>query len=230
MSWNRLCAAGIAVLAASATGALAADLPEVPSPVEAATVSNALGLYLHAGAGGVILSESAKIKAGGQTMVGATISIQPQVTGVIELGQFITPNLALSATAGWPPIAKVEAAGTMDGYGQMGQVTYGPVAFTAHYHFTGLGRFQPYIGAGPVVLLVFKEKDGLMSDLFTHNSVGAAIQAGADFMLDEHWGLFVDVKKAILRTKVEGFIGVVPIDAKVKLDPLVLSGGVTYRF
>jgi outer membrane protein len=106
-----------------------------------------------------------------------------------------------------------------------------PVAHTmAEAKFVDLGRFQPYLGAGPAFMYVFDDNDGLMNRLKVKEAVGFAFQAGADFMIDQHWGLFVDAKKAILRTHATGFLGVLPVKADVKLDPLVLSGGLTYRF
>jgi outer membrane protein len=60
--------------------------------------------------------------------------------------------------------------------------------------------------------------------------MGVAFQVGADYMITDNWGVFVDVKKAILRTEATGFLGPAPIRADVKLDPLVLHTGVTYRF
>jgi outer membrane protein len=69
-----------------------------------------------------------------------------------------------------------------------------------------------------------------MNELKVKNTVGIAFQAGADIMVNRHWGVFVDVKKALLRTTATGYLGPAPVKADVKLDPLVLSGGVTYRF
>ena len=53
----------------------------------------------------------------------------------------------------------------MKGIGRLGETTYGPMALTAHYHFTGLGRLQPYVGVGAAFMYVFDEKDGLMGQL-----------------------------------------------------------------
>jgi outer membrane protein len=49
-------------------------------------------------------------------------------------------------------------------------------------------------------------------------------------MFTDHWGVFFDVKKILLRTEATGFLGPAPIRADVKLDPLVLHTGVTFRF
>jgi outer membrane protein len=104
------------------------------------------------------------------------------------------------------------------------------MTLTAHYHFSGLGRLQPYIGAGPAFMYVFDDKDGIMGDLKIGHTVGFAVQIGADYMITDRWGIFVDVKKAILRTDATGSLGVAPVSADIKLDPLVVHTGVTFRF
>jgi outer membrane protein len=210
----------------------AADLPSAailpPAPL---AVSDALpSFYVHVGPAGLIMDEGAALKVAGQKQAGATIAIKSQVTPAVELGYFVTRNLAVSFTGGIPPLAKIEAAGTMRGYPTVGKASYGPMTLTAHYHFVDLGRFQPYVGVGPAFMYVFDNNDGLLGDLKVKNTVGVAFQAGADFMINRNWGVFVDVKKALLRTTATGFLGTYPVRADVKLDPLVLSGGLTYRF
>jgi outer membrane protein len=219
-------ALAVSMVCASIPAALAAD-PAHPSLSE---IGLRPGFYLHIGPAGVFLDEGATMKADGQRVPGADISIAPQPTAVVEAGYFFTPNLAVSLTGGLPPFAEIEAAGSLKGLGMVGETTYGPVTLTAHYHFTGLGRVQPYIGLGPAFMVVFDETDGLMGDLQIDHAFGFAFQAGLDLMLDKHWGVFVDVKKAILRTRATGFIGPVPVEADVTLDPLVLNAGVSYRF
>jgi outer membrane protein len=210
----------------------AADLPSVPPPPPAPLGFSdvPLGLYAHVGPAGLIMDEGATLKVAGQKQVGATIAIKSQVTAAVEVGYFVTHNLAVSFTGGIPPLAKIEADGTMKGYPTIGKASYGPMTLTAHYHFLDLGRFQPYVGAGAAYMYVFDDNDGLMNRLKVKEALGFAFQAGADFMIDQHWGVFVDAKKAILRTHATGFLGPMPVKADVKLDPLVLSGGLTYRF
>jgi outer membrane protein len=222
--WIALAAAALASLGTAVSAAdrpASPDRPAAPSPPS---------FYLHLGPAGVFLAEDAKMSAFGQPVVGATISIKSQLTFVVEAGYFVTPNVAVSFTGGLPPVAKIEAAGTMNGLGKVGATTYGPMTLTAHYHFTEFGRVQPYIGAGPAFMYVFDDEDGLLSDLKVQHTVGVAFQAGVDLMLDEHWGAFVDFKKAILRTKAVGFLGPAPVKADVTLDPAVINAGVTYRF
>jgi outer membrane protein len=220
------------ILGAAATSASAADVPaERPAAVApVATFQRPPSFYVHVGLAGVILDEGAKINVGGYRVIGGDISIKPQVTPAVEVGYFFTPELAVSFTGGFPPHIKVEAAGTMNGMGLVGRSTYGPMTLTAHYHFQGLGRFQPYLGLGAAFMVVFDRSDGLMTRLEIDNAAGVALQAGADYMIDDHWGIFVDVKKAYLRTEARGFLGPAPVKADLKLDPAVVHGGVTYRF
>ena len=207
--------------------ALGSDLASVPHGKRRSALS---GAYLHVGPAGLVLDEGVSIRAAGQPHVGADIFVKSQLTLGIEAGYFLNPNFAISLTGGIPPVAKIELSGTMSGMGTVGKTTYGPVGLTAHYHFREFGRVQPYAGVGPVLFYVFDDEDGVLTNLKARHSVGFALQAGADFMLDENWGVFIDVKKVFLQTQAHGSLGGLPIKADVRLDPLVVHSGVTYRF
>lgn len=197
------------------------------SPVAPSWLS---GWFLHVGPAGLVLNESAKISLGGARVPGASISIDPQLTGAVEFGYFFNPNFAVSFTGGFPPTVDVLGRGTVAGLGRLGTATYGPATLTAHYHFTGFGNIQPYIGAGPTFMYVFNTKDGAMADLKMQNAIGFAVQAGVNIMVNQNWGVFFDVKKAYLRSTASGNLGGAPVKGKVVLDPLVIHTGVTYKF
>jgi outer membrane protein len=228
MLGNRLTALALAALGLFATAASAADLRGTQGPED--TPPDAGFFFVHLGPAGLVLDEGAEIYAGGYRIPGGDISVKSHVTFAAEVGYYFTPNIAVSFTGGFPPNVKIEADGSMDGLGRVGATTYGPMTVTAHYHFTGLGRLQPYVGIGPAFMYVFDSKDGLMGTLNIDHAMGVAFQVGADYMINDHWGVFVDVKKAILRTEATGFLGAAPIRTDIKLDPLVLHTGVTYRF
>jgi outer membrane protein len=219
--------ASVLSAAAVTQGALAADAPQ---PQAASPAPATPRFFLHLGPAGLILDEGANIYTAGAQVPGGTIKIKQHLTFAVEAGYFLTPNIAVSFTGGLPPNVKIEAAGVMAGMGRVGATTYGPMTATVHYHFTGLGRFQPYIGAGPTFMYVFDQKDGIMSTLRVDNAFGFAVQVGADYMFNDTWGVFVDVKKAILRTDGTGFLGPVPVKADIRLDPLVVHTGLTIRF
>jgi outer membrane protein len=224
------CATAMAMAAISGL-AHAADLPAPRGSMPVApTMTKLPSWFIHLGPGGVFLAESAKMNAGGFPLTGATISVDPQLTPVLEVGYFITPNFAVSVTGGLPPKISIKGAGTVAGLGTLGTAVYGPATLTAHYHFTNFGRFQPYIGGGLAIMKVFSTSDRVLSNLKIEDTFGPALQIGADFMIDDNWGAFIDVKKAFLRTISTGSLGGVPVRAKTTLDPLVVHSGLTYRF
>lgn len=186
--------------------------------------------FVHVGPGAVILSESAKMNAGGAPISGASVKIDPQITPVVEIGYRFTPNFSVSLTGGLPPKIQFNGTGPIAGLGPLGDAVYGPATLTAQYRFAPIGAFHPYIGAGVAVLRIFSTTDRALTNLRIADAVGPAFQIGAEFMFNDRWGMFVDVKKAFLRTEARGTLGPVPVRAKVTLDPLVLHSGVVYRF
>jgi outer membrane protein len=186
--------------------------------------------FVHVGPAIVAPDENAKMSAGGAPLAGANVTIDSRWTIEGEVGRYITPNIAIAVAAGYPPTFKVDAAGSIAAMGTAGKMTGGPAGLLAQYHFNRNGMIQPYVGAGASFLVVFDTKDGVMSDLQAKSSIGAALQAGADVMVDDHWGAFIDVKKAWVGTIATGFMGAVPIRAKVSVDPVVGNVGVAYHF
>lgn len=74
-------------------------------------------------------------------------------------------------------------------------------------------------------------------------SWGVVGQAGADYMFDENWGVNVDVKYVMMEPKVHARGSVflrgagqrfspiyAPVNVDVKINPIVVSAGLTYRF
>lgn len=196
----------------------------LPPPVEAKR------FYLHLGPVGLIYSESAKMSAGGFGIPGADVRIPNSLSFAFEVGYHLTPNFAIGFAGGFPPLAKVEARGSLTGLGTLGKTQGGPIALTAQYHFTGMGAFQPYVGVGPAAMIIFGSKDGLVQDLKVEHALGVTGQIGFNYMINESWGAFVDVKKVFLKTRTTGSMGGVPIRGTVTLDPLVVHTGLTYRF
>ena len=178
----------------------------------------------------LFLSEGADIEAGGARIPGGTISVGTHTTGTVEFGYYFTPNFSVGFTGGFPPSVGINGAGTLAGVGKLGSITYGPTALTAQYTFTDFGRIKPYIGAGPMFMIVFDEDDAALKGLNVKGAVGAVVQAGVDLEVTDRWGLFADIKKGYLRTTATGTLGGTPVAADVKLDPLAVSMGIKLRF
>ena len=186
--------------------------------------------YVHLGPGQLAPDESAEIEAGGAPFVGADVSIDSSITAAVEIGRFVTPNLAVSLTGGLPPTEDVNGAGSLAFAGKLGELQYGPGAVTAHYHFNRGGMIQPYVGAGFALMVVFKDDDGAATDLEVENAAGPAVQVGADFMFNDRYGAFIDYKKAFFSTEATGNLGPTPFVADIQVDPSFLHAGLSIRF
>jgi outer membrane protein len=114
--------------------------------------------------------------------------------------------------------------------GTLGSALYGPMTLTAEYHFNREGKFQPYVGAGAAFLLIFKTKDGAVTDLKAKDDVGEAVSAGFDYMLTPKTGIYVDARNTWLKTTTTGFLGPAAVVGKVRLDPAAYSVGLVHRF
>lgn len=114
-----------------------------------------------------------------------------------------------------------------------------PATVTVKYHFTESG-VRPYIGAGPTWFLFIDEKPGAAAVTLLaatkqklDNRFGVVAQAGIDIPLgDKGFGISFDAKKYFLRTTAHWYnaAGTEVLSTKHKLDPWVVSGGVSYRF
>lgn len=186
--------------------------------------------FVHFGPAQVAPHEKATMTAGGSPVPGADVSIANRWTAEGEVGYFLTKNVAIAAAGGFPPKFTVVAAGTLSGLGAAGKMTGGPAGLLAQYHFNPEGKVQPYVGAGASFLVVFDTEDGALQNLKARSAVGTALQVGSNFMVNDRWGAFIDVKKAFVKTVAKGTLGGAPVRAEVKVDPIVTNFGVAYRF
>ena len=159
-------------------------------------------------------------------------------TPSVQIGRFLTDHIAVNATLGLPPKIDIYGGGTIgvlpDGKGgftgKLGEITYGPTAFTLQYHFTREGRVRPYVGVGASYLITFDTKDGAFQNLKVGDDLAPAIEVGTDLMVSNKLGLFMDVKKAFLRPTAYGTFQGQDVVGKTQLDPWVFSGGLAIHF
>lgn len=239
-----------AMLAAlTITRAAAADLTPVPEPLPPAPPL----FYVHVGALGVFTLPDAQSTGGGffnflpipPGALGPTsaqgaisnVAIRPNYTLGLEAGYFITPNIAIALSAGVPPVAHLKATGLtlvpQLGTNLLGSVRYGPAMGILQYHFTNFGAFQPYAGIGAAYVLNFGNiSDGILTNLSVDQNFGLVLQAGADYMLTQNWGVYVDVKKVFYATDVSGDLLnlAIPIRTHVQLDPWAAGAGITFKY
>lgn len=112
-----------------------------------------------------------------------------------------------------------------------------PATVTAKLHFD-LGGVKPYVGAGPAYFLWVSDKPGAatiplgVTDTDLSDEFGLALQAGFDIPInDAGFGLTFDAKRYFIDTTARWYAGeTLAIETEHKLDPWVLSAGVSYRF
>ena len=242
---------GAALLAALfITRAEAADLTPTPEPPPPAPPI----FYVHVGALGVFTLPNAMPTGGGffntlpippgalgpGSPQGAlsNVAIRPIYTVGLEAGYFITPNIAVALSAGIPPILHVKATNlTLTpflGTNLLGSARFGPAMGLLQYHFTNFGAFQPYLGAGAAYVLMFSNiSDGILTNFGVDQNWAFVLQAGADYMLTQNWGVYVDLKKLIYyNPPFQGNLlnlGV-PVRTLGSLDPWVVGAGITFKY
>ena len=127
--------------------------------------------------------------------------------------------------------------GSLAGQGDVAETWAFPPILTLQYHFTNMGAFKPYIGAGVQWIHFFKSgsADNTLrsTGVDFDDAFGVVLQAGFDVQLGGGRYLNADIKKSWLDTTATWHSSTVTggdIKAKVDLDPLIISAGIGYRF
>ena len=220
-----------AVLGTVSLPAGAADLPSKPiyKAPPAAEAWNPWMIRLRAL--GVVTRNSGNV----DNIPGSDLSTDDKVVPELDITYFFTRNIAAELILGTTKHS-VTGAGTIDGI-PVGTAWLLPPTLTLQYHFVDLGAFKPYVGAGVNYTWFYSQSAAnetvggvTVTDSHLHNSFGAALQVGFDYMIDQHWGLNVDVKKLFLRPDWNGTINGAAFTGKVNLDPWLIGAGVVYKF
>ncbi len=154
-----------------------------------------------------------------------------------------TDNWAFDILAAWPFKHDVDLEAT-DGSGAsiaFGEVEHLPPTFTVQYHFLPEAQFQPFVGLG-VNYTTFLSEDldsgsgitDLISDYSLDDSFGVAVQAGADWMINEKWLVNFDVRWINIESDLDVTFATDPPATvglgSVDINPWVFAINVGYRF
>ncbi len=196
-------------------GALAA-------PVQAGVFEDRLQIKL--GVIGVLPDE------GGETSIGGGPDISDEYVPSVQLEWFFGEHVSMELLCCVAP-HEVKAVGTILNDVDLGEVTLFPPTLTVKYRWTNFGAIEPYVGAGVNYTHFFNEDlpaGGVVTDIAYDDSVGPALQVGADIRLNERWAINLDARKVWINTDVSINNGAVTAD--VDIDPWVISAGIGYRF
>lgn len=167
---------------------------------------------------GVVPDESSTVSAGGKAEVGDT------VTPELDFTYFLLDNLAAELILG---TSKHDVDWTV-GPTSLGSVWLLPPTLTLQYHPMPEGSFRPYFGAGVNYTIFYNVDEPAGMTVDYEDSFGVALQAGADFAINEDWFFNADVKKLFLSTDVSVNGGAVTAD--VDLDPWIFGVGIGRKF
>lgn len=166
----------------------------------------------------------------------------------LTLTYMVTDTVAVELLGASPFTHDIDATGPdLFALGKIAEVRHLPPTLLVNYHFSppGTPQLSPYLGLGVNHTLFFDDEasDSLeaalgQTDLELDNSTGLAMQAGADYQLDEHWMFNAAVWVIDIDTTAEiAFAGDPsnPDDdgrtsVDVEIDPWVLMVGLAYRF
>lgn len=160
------------------------------------------------------------------------ITVSEKLFPEVDVSYFFTKHLAAELVLTYPQKHEVTVEkSVLGGPVKIGTFKHLPPTLTAQYHFTGLGGFRPYVGAGLNYTNISDVKWGATAQSLglnlKRNSYGLAAQVGVDVPLAGGWLLNVDVKKVQIKTDVSSKgtkIGV------FKVDPMLVSVGFGLRF
>ncbi|HSV84863.1 MAG TPA: OmpW family outer membrane protein [Ramlibacter sp.] len=186
--------------------------------------------WIHVGPDHVQFHTKADVRLAGASVSGANVEASSNTTLGVEIGYDLSPNLSARVTVGVPPTTKLTGTGPLAPAGELGRVNYGPAVASLTWAFGAAGSVRPYLGAGINYTIVLKSRDGAITSLDVRSAFGGVLQAGLEVPIDRNWGVFLDLKKIYLKTTACGFAGGAPAHASVRLDPLLVHAGLSYRF
>ena len=86
------------------------------------------------------------------------------------------------------------------------------------------------MGTGIARFIVFSSSDGAVTSLRIDSAWGPVFNAGADYRLSEHVGLYANATFVPLKTNARGIVNGLPVTAHAKADPTTFQFGISYRF
>jgi outer membrane protein len=168
-----------------------------------------------------------ELSSANKDSTGLDLSINDKLIPEIDFSYFFTPQWAAELVLTYPQKQTIRSGGV-----DIGSLKHLPPTLTAQYHFTNLGAFVPYLGAGlnytrfsnvsftPAV-------QAALQPTLSKNSVGLAAQAGFDVEFARGTVFNVDVKKVQIRTDVMSAGTKV---GEFKVDPWLIGVGIGHRF
>lgn len=160
------------------------------------------------------------------------IHINTKVLPDVDFEYFVTPNWSAELILTYPQTQQVTVEkSALGGPTGIGSFKHLPPILTAKYNFLPGQDFQPYVGIGVNVTLLYDDNIIVptVGKLYIKNwSVGPAAQIGFDYRVAPQWFVNADIKWALLGTSLD-LNDVVQVST-AHVNPLLFGVGVGYRF
>ena len=153
---------------------------------------------------------------------GLGLSVNDKLIPEVDVSYFFNKNVAAELVLTVPQKQIVSMNGA-----DIGSFNHLPPTLLLQYHFTDLGGYKPYVGAGVNYTKISSVNLLNGGATLDSHSWGGALQAGVDIPLDKKWSINFDVKKIYIKTDV--YVGGAN-QGTLSLDPVMVSAGVGYRF
>ncbi|QYJ07818.1 OmpW/AlkL family protein [Qipengyuania flava] len=189
---------------------------------------------------GTYVAPDGKITDVNVDLVGLPATTQTEandnVVPTVAIEYFFTDNFSVETICCFTQ-HDVDAVSGLPGAELVSNARLIPATFTAKYHIPA-GGVTPYVGAGVTYFLWISDKPGAatvplgVTDTDLSDEFGFVLQAGFDIPVgDSGFGVSLDAKKYFVDTTARWYAGnTLAIETEHKLDPWVLSAGVSYRF
>lgn len=177
----------------------------------------------------------------------ADVNVDDAIGFGFNITYMVTDNFGIELLAAYPFTHDIDLCltpvGSSRGCVGFGETDHLPPTLSAQWHFMPGSRFQPYVGAGINWTMFSSEK--LTSDavdlleslgvaspaIKLDDSVGFAAQVGADFFFGEKWLINADIRYIEIQSDLDVCgDGVCEPAGKVKIDPMVFSIMIGYKF
>lgn len=177
---------------------------------------------------------SAHVAVNGAEVPGGDVSVHYNTGASVEVGMALVANWQAVLTFGVPPRARIFGAGTLASAGKLGELNYAPAVLALLYSPVADGALRPYIGGGINYTWIYHRRGSTLQNLRVENAGGPALQFGTEYRISPQVAWYVDIKKIWLKTDASGVIstpaGPAPATARVTLDPMILSTGLSFHF
>jgi outer membrane protein len=176
---------------------------------------------------------------GAPALPGTKADVGPDTKPILNIGYFITDNIAAELDLGAPYRHDLFGAGAIAGTGKLGTADVLPPTLFAQYRFFGKDAVvRPYVGLG-VTYAYFRRERGSAQLTAVLNTGGpgatfslegkwaASAQLGASVRINERWSVDGGVIKTKLKTTATYSTGQTQA---IRLDPVAFNVGVTFKF